>query len=143
MSAKTDIAKAKEILTAGGFTCVLVKGDRVLSSRERGVKPLLDRLESGEDYGDYCAADKVVGKAAAFLCVLLKIKRIHACVISIPALEVLKKYGIDVSFERSVEMIRNRTDTGYCPMEQATLNISEPQEALTAIKEALKRLNRA
>ena len=140
MSVNKDIEKAKKILVEDGCTCVLVKGDSVLSSSDRGVKPLLSWLESGKEFRNYCAADKVVGKAAAFLYVLLGVKMIYSSVISIPAIEVLQKYGIEVSFEKSVEMIRNRTDTGYCPMEQSTLGISEPKEALTAVKETLKKL---
>ena len=139
MQNSNDIAKAKDILTGGGFTCVLLKGDAVFSSYERGVKPLLNLLDSGESYEGCCAADKVVGKAAAFLYVLLGVKELYASVISAPALELLKRYGIDVSFDRTVEMIRNRTDTGYCPMEQATLDLSDPKEALRAIKEALRK----
>lgn len=143
MNVNKDIEKAKEMLVEGGCTCVLVKGDSVLSSSDRGVKPLLNWLESGISFRNYCAADKVVGKAAAFLYVLLGVKMIYSSVISIPAIEVLQKYGIEVSFEKSVEMIYNRTNTGYCPMEQATLGISEPNEALTAVKETLKKLNSA
>ena len=68
-------------------------------------------------------------------------KELYASVISAPALELLKSYEIDVSFDRMVEMIRNRTNTGYCPMEQATLNRSVPKEALRAIKETLRKMN--
>lgn len=141
MSEMNDIVRAKELLTDGGFTCVILKGDTVFSSHERGVKPLLGLLDSGVNYNGYYAADKVVGKAAAFLYVLLGIKALYASVISTPALEVLKSYKIDVSYETVVEMIRNRTDTGYCPMEQAVLNLSEPSKALRAIKETLRKLN--
>lgn len=143
MSEKNDIVRAKEILTEGNFTCVLVKGDIAFSSYGRGVKPLLDLLDSKENYNGCYAADKVVGKAAAFLYVLLGAKALYASVISVPALELLESYEINVSYETIVEMIRNRTNTGYCPMEQATLNISEPKKALHIIKETLKKLNGA
>ena len=126
-----------------GYTCVLVDGDAVYTSNLRGVKPLIQFLESGTIPPGFSAADKVVGKAAAFLYVLLEVKVLYAAVISAPALELLKSYEIDVSYENMVEMIRNRTDTGYCPMEQATLNISDPKEALRAIKETLQKLNGA
>ena len=136
-----DIVKANEILKAGGYTCVLVKDDTVYTSSDRGVKPLLDWLNGKNDTKDYSAADKVIGKAAAFLYVLLGVKAVHAYVISIPALSVFKKYGIDVSFEKKVDKIHNRTNTGYCPMEQATLDVTAPEDALTAIKETLRKLN--
>ena len=127
----------------GGYTCVLVGDDAVYTSNLRGVKPLIQFLERETVQPGFSAADKVVGKAAAFLYVLLEVKELYATVISAPALELLKSYGINVSYETVVEMIRNRSDTGYCPMEQATLNLSEPEEALHAIKETLQKLNGA
>ncbi|MBQ8696736.1 MAG: DUF1893 domain-containing protein, partial [Clostridia bacterium] len=33
--------KAKELLRADGYTCVLCKGDDIRTSTHRGVKPLL------------------------------------------------------------------------------------------------------
>ena len=130
-------------MESGGYTCVLVGGDAVYTSNLHGVKPLIQFLESGTVRPGLSAADKVVGKAAAFLYVLLGVKALYASVISSPALALLKSYEIDVSYETTVEMIRNRTDTGYCPMEQATLNLSEPEEALRAIKETLEKLSGA
>ncbi|MBO5006382.1 MAG: DUF1893 domain-containing protein, partial [Clostridia bacterium] len=88
-----------------------------------------------------CAADKVVGKAAAFLYLFLGVKNLHALVISEHALSLLLGNGVAVSYDTLVPMIRNRTDTGFCPMEQATMNCSSPEEALAAIKETLKKLN--
>ncbi|MBO5006585.1 MAG: DUF1893 domain-containing protein, partial [Clostridia bacterium] len=77
-----DLIKAKEILENGAFTCVLVKGDEVISFSERGVKPLLALLSQNKKLESFCAADKVVGKAAAFLYLLLGVKNLHALVIS-------------------------------------------------------------
>lgn len=140
MSGNRDIEKAKKILKNGDYTCVLVKGDIILTSVDRGVKPLLNWY-SNNDIRGCSAADKVVGKAAAFLYVLLGVKSVYAAVISRLSLAVFQKYGIDVSFDEIVDMIRDRTGTGYCPMEQATINISEPEAALAAIKEVLRKLN--
>ena len=136
-----DLIKAKEILENGAFTCVLVKGDEVISFSERGVKPLLALLSQSKNLESFCAADKVVGKAAAFLYLLLGVKKLHALVISEHALSLLRENGVCVSYDTLVPMIRNRTDTGFCPMEQATMNCSSPEEALAAIKETLKKLN--
>lgn len=136
-----DLIKAKEILENGAFTCVLVKGDEVISFSERGVKPLLALLSQNKKLESFCAADKVVGKAAAFLYLLLGVKNLHALVISEHALSLLLGNGVAVSYDTLVPMIRNRTDTGFCPMEQATMNCSSPEEALAAIKETLKKLN--
>lgn len=129
--------KAKEYLQNCGYTCVLVKDNSVHESRERGVKPLLQWLENDIDFNGYSAADKVVGKAAAYLYVLLGVKEIYCDIISKPSLEVLQKYGINATCGTIVNAIRNRTNTGFCPMEQATMNSVTPEEALNAVKSAL------
>ncbi|MBE6571247.1 MAG: DUF1893 domain-containing protein [Ruminococcaceae bacterium] len=136
-----NLEKAKELLIAEELTCCFTDGNRVYKSRERGVKPLLSYLDEGIDTKDLCAADKVIGKAAAFLYVLLGIKWVYADVISQKALEVFRKYGVEISFSTLVPAIRNRTNTGFCPMETAVENINEPQAALEAIKEKLKELS--
>ena len=135
-----NLAKTKELLKSSEYTCVLVSGESVYTSNERGVKPLPNLLQSDTNLKGYSAADKVVGKAAAFLYVLLGVKEVYATVISKPAVAVLHQYGISVSYDLLVEMIRNRTDTGYCPMEQATKDISDPEEALSVIKQTLAKL---
>lgn len=135
-----DIQKAKEILENGAFTCVLVKKEEVISFSERGVKPLLSLIDGKRDMADFSAADKVVGKAAAFLYLILGVKTVYAGVISEHAYTLLRENGVDVSFGTIVPMIRNRTDTGFCPMESATLSCQSPKEALEKIKETLERL---
>ena len=68
--------------------------DEEFFSFERGVKPLLNLIDLGEDFSGFFVADKVVGKAASMLYILLKIEEIFAEVISQPALEILNKNGI-------------------------------------------------
>lgn len=136
-----DLIKAKTLLHDGGYTCVLVQGDAVFTSRERGVKPLLNWLEEGCVLPGFCAADKVVGKATAFLYCLLGAKAVHAGVMSDAAMGVFREYGIRATCDKQVDYIRNRTNTGMCPMEEATQNIRTPEEAPNAIREKLKQLN--
>lgn len=136
-----NLEKAKELLVTEELTCCFTDGERIYKSKDRGVKPLLFYLDEGIDPTGICAADKVIGKAAAFLYVLLGIKCIYADVISEKALEVFKKYSVDISYSTCVPAIRNRTDTGFCPMETAVGSIDEPAQALLAIKEKLKELS--
>ena len=133
-----DLEKAKSILSSGEYTCVLCKGDTIHISRHRGVQPLLELLET--DVSGFSAADKVVGKATALLYCLLKVKAVHAQVISLAALQVLQSNSITVSWGSQVDFIRNRAGDGRCPMEQATEGIDDPQEALAAIQTKLKEL---
>ena len=75
------------------------------------------------------------------LYVRLGVSEVYADVISTPALSVLKDAGINVSFALETEAIRNRRGDGFCPMESAVMNISDTDDAITAIYETLKRLN--
>lgn len=138
----TDLEKAKDYLKRQQCTCVLCKGEDVLHSFHRGVRPLLDFLDSGKDFTDFSAADKVVGKATAFLYCLLGVTAVHAGVLSDAAAAVFDRYGIPFSCDKRVAGIRNRDNTGPCPMENATKDIEDPREALLAIRETLRQLQK-
>ncbi len=131
------LSRAKEILTENNYTCVILKDEFQYTSHSRGVKPLLDWYDDKTDLKDGYAADKVIGKAVAYLYVLLKIKSVYAGVISKPAFEVFKKYNIEIYYDDMVDAIINRTNTGYCPMETAVKDIDTPDIALKAIKNRL------
>ena len=133
-----DLANARHLLTSGGYTCVLCKGDKVYTSANRGVKPLMDLLDT--DVAGYSAADKVVGKATALLYCLLGIKALHAGIISDAAIQVLRAHSIPVQWDSRVAFIKNREGTGCCPMEMATEGISDPADAPVAIRNKLKAL---
>ena len=130
----SDLKKAKELLSSGGYTCVLCRGDAVYTATARGVRPLVDWLDSGLDLRGFCAADKVVGRATAFLYVLLGIKAVHARVMSVPAREALQAGGIAASCDTETAGIINRRGDGPCPFEEAVLGITAPVEALNAIR---------
>lgn len=135
-----DLQKATQLLTQNGHTCVLCKGDSVFSSDHRGVRPLLELLEKGKDLSGYSAADKVVGRATAFLYCLLGVVTVHAGVLSNGGAEVLTAHAIAFTYDCRVPGIRNRDNTGPCPMEQATQGITDPAEALIAIQKKLAAL---
>ena len=115
---ENDLIKAKYLLSEGGYTCVLCRGDICRTSTARGVRPLVEFLDEGI-FRDFSAADKVIGKATAFLYVLLGVRAVYTPVISESALEILLAQGIRVEFDLAVPAIFNRTRTGFCPMETA------------------------
>ncbi len=135
-----NLNKARRLLESGGHTCVLCKSDTVFADNRRGIRPLLTFYRSGTDLHGFSAADKVVGKAAAFLYLLMGVEAVYASVISTPARQVLVGGGIAVSCGSEVTAIQDRTGTGFCPMETAVWNIDDPHTALTAIEEALSKL---
>ena len=134
---------SKKLLLSGGYTCVLYNGKDEIVSSARGVSFLLGLYESGQSFCEYVSADKVVGKGAALLYVLLGIKEIYASVISISALDVLKHHGIKCSYGTLVDHIINRRGDGICPIENATMGVKNPLDAPTVIKETLAKLQKS
>ena len=134
-----NIAKTK--LEQENYTCVLTDGERFFTSRERGVKPIVEFIASKSLPKGLFAADKVVGKATAYLYILLEIKSLYAKVISKPALKALGENGIEVKYESLVDNIINRKGDGICPFEMAVLKINDANEAYTAILDKMTELN--
>ncbi len=137
----TDLENAKSRLLSGGHTCVLCRGQQIYTSGLRGVKPLVIWYAAGEDFSGFCAADKVVGKATAFLYVLLGVSAVYAGVISRSALAVFEAKGIRTEYDTLVENIINRRGDGICPFEEAVLMIQKPEEAYSAIRVKMNKLN--
>ena len=134
-----DLRRAKALLEEGNYTCVLCHSNEIHTSIARGVRPLLE-LET-RDWSIFSAADKVIGKATAFLYVNIGIRAVYAPVVSEAALEVLQRNGVEVFYELAVPAIFNRTRTGYCPMETAVRDIDNLEEALLAIHDTIEKLH--
>ena len=135
-----DIELSREMLEKSSFTCVICKDGKTLTSTERGVKPLVLWYEGGKDTINASAADKVVGRGAAFLYLLLGVRELYAQVISKPALELLEENGVSVSYGMLADNIINRRGDGICPFEAAVLNITDPKDAYKAITEKMQEM---
>ena len=134
------IELARKRLTEGNFTCVLHLRGEEYTSFERGVKPLLELLKSGNAFNGAIAADKTVGAGAAHLYCLLGVRAVWANVISEAAEDVLAKAGISVFFGERVPYIINRRGDGMCPIERAVANATSSQHAYELIIAALEAL---
>ena len=136
----TDLEIARSHLDSGSYTCVVCKDQTLYFSTDRGVKPLLNWLDSGIDMRGFSAADKVVGRATAFLYCLLGVTAVHANVMSRPAAQVLQENGISAHWGTLVDGIINRRGTGPCPFEAAVMDIQDSDEALTAIRRKMEQM---
>lgn len=135
-------SRAIHLLHNGDYTCVLCDRDRVLTDTRRGIAPLLERIEAGEDLRGVCVADKIIGRAAAMLLILGGVSAAHGDVMSAAAKKLLKANGIKVSYGTLTEQIVNRTGDGPCPMERATAALTDPADAPKALRDALDRLKK-
>lgn len=136
-----NLENAKKKLIAENYTCVLCCGETYHTSTHRGVKPLAQWLASGTDFSQFAAADKVIGRATAFLYLLLRIRTVYAHVISRPALAVFQAHGIHAQYAELVDNIINRKGDGLCPFEEVVLCIEDPQQAHRAILQKMQQLN--
>ncbi|MBP3506532.1 MAG: DUF1893 domain-containing protein [Lachnospiraceae bacterium] len=138
---KNDWIVVKEQLKMGEYTCVLGREGTLYTSKERGVKPLMEWIAQGVCLEGFSAADKVVGKATAFLYVLAGVRQVYAPVMSEAAMQVFVRYGIQTEADQIVPAIRNRSNTGLCPMETAVSECETPEDAYIIILEKLKELS--
>lgn len=135
------LEKVKKILSENEYTCAMTDGKFLFTSRLRGVKPLVQLMESGNAPRGLSAADKVVGKATAWMYVMLGVQELYAAVISEPAALLLESYGITVVWGTLVPNIINRRGDGICPFEEAVMGIADPESAYGAIREKMRELN--
>ena len=107
----------------------MLRNGEIYTFERRGVADLyaLLREQPGLLLGAD-VADKVVGKGAAALMVLGRVRRVYADVLSEPA------YG------RLVSAIRNRAGNGWCPVETLCRDKETAEECLPLIAGFVERL---
>lgn len=120
---------------------VVNHGEIIYNSKERGVLPIyLAAVSTQYNTIGASVADKVTGRGAALLCAYGKIARLHTGTISKSASEVLESFGIEFTYDKMVDFIKNRSGDGGCPVEAITKDISSPIEALEPIKGFLEKI---
>lgn len=135
----TPLQRAISLLERG-YTCVICDRDRVLTSKKTGIAPLLERWESGETLGNVSVADRIVGKAAAMLLLLMGASEVYGSVMSQPAYRLLTEAGVRVRCGELVEGIVNRKGDGPCPMERAVAELTDPADAPAVLRQTLNAL---
>lgn len=134
----TDLELARAGLS--GHTLALCRGGQVIVSDARGVAPMVDFIREGRRLDGYCAADRVVGRAAAMLFVSAGIVEVYAETMSKGALTLLSSHGIPASFGQLTDRIINRAGTGPCPMELVISTVSDSDIAV-GVERIFQRLD--
>lgn len=133
--------KARELFETGAYTFVAVDAsNKVLVSSEKGVKPLTNLLDGGVSLDGFSACDKIVGRAASFLYILLSVDSLYAETLSLQGKELLERYGIAVSYKILCDEIISRDGTDICPMDKAVLGVDDPIVAYDCIKKKQQEL---
>ncbi|MCW4046956.1 MAG: DUF1893 domain-containing protein [Candidatus Bathyarchaeota archaeon] len=138
----SDLDIAKNELYEENLTLAIVKNGTVLfETRSHRISGFLDAVETlGYKLEGAAVADRVVGKAVAFLCVYAKIKAVYAAVLSRKAHAVLKDNRISCEWNELVENVLDVNKTGVCPFEKAAADISDAEEAYRAFKSLRENL---
>lgn len=136
-----NIDEMKSLLNKDDIVCVLSKGDVLLTSNLKGVRPWIKWLRECPDVlQDAVVVDKVVGKAAAMLMAVANIKRLYTPMISENALQFLSDTSIDFSYDKTVPFIVNNERNGMCPMEQTVVHIEDPHQGYQALLAKIAQL---
>ncbi len=130
-----DLRQLIDNLHHEGCSCVLYNDGETRMFYQRGVKDLFSLLkENPAALAGAMVADKVIGKGAAAIMIVGRVKTIYADLISHPALELLSKANADVSFGECVANIINRNGTGICPVETLCLDCATADECIPLIE---------
>lgn len=128
------------ILREGSHSLVVYK-DEISNYDGRGVSDLFRLLhEQPVTLAGASIADKIVGKGAAALMALGKVKEVYADIISESAFSLLEQEGVQTTYGKLVPYIINRAGTGMCPVETRCLPCHTPTECLVQIKDFLEEM---
>jgi len=131
-----DIELARSLLEEEQWKLVIVKEGRVLlSSRERGVSPMFQAIQSiGEGLHNAALADRIVGSAVAMLCLYARITSVYAGIASQEALDMLKRQGVAITSKSIVPYISNYDGTDLCPFEKLARNSENPAQLFSNLE---------
>lgn len=125
---------AVDTLLSGNFSFVSLKDGEEKVFTQKGLKDLLELLSCGsKELHEAFVADKIIGRGASALMILLGVKKVYTPVLSHRGLDLLLKNGIEVEYESLVDNIINREGTGICPVEQLCSSLETPEECYSEI----------
>ncbi len=133
----TDLELAKQTLRGDKLSLAIAKNAHVLyQTKAEGILGLVRAIDQLKDeLAGASVADRVVGKAAALLCVQIEAAHVFGLTMSKSGLATLKKHGIDCEFQRLVPAILNIDKSCKCPLEKMVENLTNAQEAYERIKQ--------
>lgn len=131
-----DLELAKLRLKDRDLTLVIVKEGKVIfETKSQGISGFLQAIEKfGKRLAASSVADKIVGAAAAMLCVYSGVSSVFADTISKEGIKVLGDNNIVYQFENQVSNILNNCKTDICPFEKLAVGSRDPKEAYMKLK---------
>lgn len=139
------LEQARNNIASGASDCILLKNNVIVDKEKgRGISPLLTIYKNRKyNLEESVVVDKVIGKAAAILCVATGVREVFAEVMSIPAARFLKENNILRSWNILSPNVKNRSGDGICPMEFLVLNEEDIQQGVDKILMAFEEINQS
>lgn len=136
-----NLKLAKSTLFENEYSIVVVKENEIVyKSESKGLQSLISLYKTKKNtLEDSSIADKVIGRAAALILIGSNIKEVYADLISQNAIEILNKSNIPYEYKSQVKEIRNRDNTGMCPMEELSLKCVSADELIEKIEEKFNK----
>jgi len=123
-----------EFLISGDTLQVYAGNNLIFASSKDRLLPLLEYIEGfAPYYQGVVVFDKIMGRAAALLCVKANCQKVYSPLGSQLAIKVLDKYGIKHRLTKVVPYIRKPDQEDMCPLEKLSLD-KEPEEFYKAVK---------
>lgn len=131
-----DLEIAKEKLKQENLALVVAKNGKVIFATDShgigGLLRAIQELENGMKGSS--VADKILGKAAALLCVYAEVARVFAITASERGIQALEDNKVFYRFENTVPYILDSQRRSMCPFERLVIEISNPKEAYERLK---------
>lgn len=122
---------------------LILRGKLISTVKGRGIRPLFELCQNNiEAAKDAVLADKIIGRAASFVAISFGMKAVFGETMSKGAVKLLAEHNIEAAYNVFTDEIRNRANTGICPMDSAILNVTDVDEAIMRLKEEIARLSR-
>ena len=132
--------EAVKLVNNGSKTCVVVKDDKIISAESpKGIAHLIKLYDSGI-LEDSFVSDEIIGKAAAMIFTLGKVKSCYGHIMSRKALNWLNDHNIEASYNTLSDNITNRKGDGICPMEETVADIDDEATAIELLKAKVEEL---
>lgn len=131
-----DLDIAKQRLKQKNLALVIAKrGEVVFETSSHGIGGLLKVIEElDKEMNGSSVADRIVGKAAALLCVYAGVVAVFAVTASEKGIQALKDNNVLCRFGNEVPHILNYKRNDICPFEKLVINISNSKEAYEKLK---------
>lgn len=136
-----DLTVARNLLKNSNHSLVIVKAEHVIFETDmHGIRGFLEAIEKfGENLAGSSVADKIVGEAAAHLCVYSRVAMVFAATLSKCGKDLLEKNNVYYEYGNLVPHILNISKTDLCPFEKRVEGSRSPKEAYERLKQAASK----